>query len=433
MAMLVMPWLTLPNHRVLPVSSAVSTEFWVPLAAIALIGAAFLIFAMRYPKRHLYLFCAAWMVVTLAPMMVLHSVPQLAQDYNLYLPSVGWCILAGDLIASIAARNALARNLALGGALAMLVLYAVALWRVQWFYHDDVAAARGYVEGYPESVGWHWTLATYLDHQGDYKEAEQEIRTALSLEPDRTGIKHPNSGELHHFLGELLARHGDIDGAEAELAKSVSSPPDEDEVQPPRSPLAYNHDGVALYDRGLSDAKEGRTELAVQEMSAGLEMMKRLPVPDYGPLALRYIPLAELYDSLNNQEQVEAVLREVDSMSEGELAAGLARAKIRLNHSDKAGAEQILRGLSERYQTSWEILFPLADLEFKQGQYREALSSYQRAHAGWFGGAQLHLEMAQSLHAMGRDNEAYDQCRLAQALAPRDRSIQFFCAELQNH
>ena len=64
---------------------------------------------------------------------------------------------------------------------------------------------------------------------------------------------------------------------------------------------------------------------------------------------MRYIKLAELYDSRGNQEQVEAVLKEMDSMPEGELAVGLARAKIRLNHSDKKGAERILSELSERY------------------------------------------------------------------------------------
>ena len=432
MAMLAMPWLTLPNHRVIPVSSPLLPGFWVPMSALALIGALLVVALRRDPRRSLHLFCIAWMLITLAPMMVLHSVPQLAQDYNLYLPSVGWCILVGDLIASVALKNTTARNIAFGGAFAMLVVYAVALWKVEWFWHDDVAAARGYVEGFPESVGWHWTLAAYLDRQGDFAGAERQIRTALSLEPDRTGIKHPHSAELHHFLGELLARHGDIDGAESELAKSVSCPPDEDEVNPPRPALAYNHDGISLYDQGLNDAKAGRTEQAIREISEGLKMMKRLPVPDYGPLALKYIKLAELYDSIGNQQQVEAVLKEIDSMPEGELAVGLARAQIRLNHSDQKGAEQILRELSVSYPTSWDVLFPLADLEFKLKHYDQALTCYQRAHAGWFGGAQLHLSMAQSLHAMGRNSEALDQCRLAQALAPRDRAIAFSCASIRS-
>jgi hypothetical protein len=402
-----------------------SPEFWVPIAAIAVAVAVYLVFALRSPRRGLYLFCAAWIGVTLTPMMMLHSVPHLVQDYCLYLPSVGWCILLGDLIARVARINLLGRRLAFAGASAMLMVYAVVLWQAEGFWHDDVAAAGGYVEGSPESVAWHWTLATHLDQEGDLAGSEREIRTAIRLEPDRTGITHPHSKQLYHFLGELLARRGDIDGAESELEKSVSAPPDKDEEHPPYDPY-----GVLQYFHGLNDATAGRTDQAIGEIAEGLEIMKRDPRPEYGPIALLYVKLAELYDLQGNQEQVEAVLREVDSMPEGELVEGLARATICLNHSDKAGAERILRDLSERYPTNDRVLMKLGDLEFKSKQYKEALDCYERAGAGWFGGSQLHLSIAQSLHAMGREREAIVQCRLAQALSPQDSAIKSSCAEV---
>ena len=421
--MLVMPWQTLPNHPVLPVSSPLSAELWVPLAAIAVLVTVYLVLALRSPRRGLYLFCAAWISVTLVPMMMLHSVPHLVQDYCLYLPSVGWCILLGDLIARVARINLLARRLAFAGASAMLMVYALVLWKQEGFWHDDVAAAGGYVEGSPESVAWHWTLATHLDQEGDWAGSEREIRTAIGLEPDRTGITHPHSKQLHHYLGELLARRGDIDGAELELEKSVNGAADEDEVHP-----AYDPHGALLYFQGLSDAKLGRTDQGIREVAEGLEIMKRDPRPEYGPIALLYVKLAELYDLQGNQEQVEAVLRGVDSMPEGELVVGLARATICLNHSDQAGAERILRDLSERYPTNDKVLIMLGDLEFKSKQYKEALDYYQRAGAGWFGGSQLHLSIAQSLHAIGREREAIEQCRLAQALSPQDLAVRFSCA-----
>jgi tetratricopeptide (TPR) repeat protein len=433
LALLVMPWLTLPNHRASLVSSPLSPDFWVPLAAIALVGAALVVVARRDPRRRLHLFCAAWMGVTFVPMMMLHSVPHLIQDYCLYLPSVGWCMLLGDLIAGIARQNAFARRLVLAGTCAMIMVYAVALWRVERFWHDDVAAARGYVEGDPESVEWRWNLATHLEEQGDSADAELEARTALRLEPDRTGnIFVPDSNKLHHFLGELLAKRGDIEGAELEFAKSVNGVPDEDEKDPSRPPLAYNHDGVDLYDQGIRDADAGRTDQAIQEITQGLEKMQRLPVPDYGPLATRYIKLTELYDSIGDRAQVEAVLKEVDSMSEGELAVGLARAKIRLNHSDKQGAERILRELSDRYSTNHEVWMQLANLESDLKKYSQALISYQRASEGWYGDSKLHLSMAKVLNAAGRRPEALDQCRLAQALSPRDPEIVSSCAEVRN-
>jgi protein O-mannosyl-transferase len=423
---LLMPWRTMPNHRLFPVSSALSSGFLLPVAAIALMGVAVVVVAWRDPRRRLRLFCAAWMGITLAPLMVLHAMPHLVQDYYLFLPSVGWCMLLGDLIASIGRQNVLVRRLALGGACAMLVVYAVALWRIEWYWHDDVAVARGWVEGFPESIEWHWNLATWLDKKGDSAGAEQELRTALRLEPDTTGVFHPDSNGLHHLLGEFLARHGDIEGAKSEFAKSFG-PLDVDEKYPPRTPLAYNKDGIKLYNQGLSDAKAGRTEQAIQKMSRGLEMMERLPVPDYGPLSMFYIKLAELYDKEGNQQQVAAVLKKLDSMIEGELAAGLARAKIRLNHSDQQGAEQILRDLSVDYPDDYQVLIQLGDLELDLKQYQQALVHYQRAGGGWFGDSRLHLSMARSLLEMGRGHDAVDQCDLAVALSPNNYAIKDTC------
>jgi tetratricopeptide (TPR) repeat protein len=432
LSMLAMPWLTLPGHRALPVSSASSVEFWMPLAAIIVLVTAFLLVALRSPRRRLYLFGAAWIGVTLAPMMLLHSLYHLVQDMYLYLPSVGWCLLLGDLVVSFSRKNMPARRLAFGGASAMLVVYALALWKAEPLWHDDVAAAGGYVKGNPESVAWHLTLGIFLEQKGDLAQAEQEIRTALRLEPDRTGTIHPSSKGLHLALGELLAKRGDIDGAELEFRKGVNSSPDEDKERASDRSRPYDHGGLALYDQGLRDASRGRVDQAIRETTEGLEIMESYPVADVGPFALRYAKLAGLYDSIGNQKQVQAVLKDVDSMPEGELAAGLARATIRLNHSDKEGAERILSKLSERYPDNAQVLITLGDVQADLKQNEQALISYQRAIPNRIGQAQLHSSIAKSLHAMGRDREALDQCRLALALAsPHDFQTQFICTQIQ--
>ena len=61
-------------------------------------------------------------------------------------------------------------------------------------------------------------------------------------------------------------------------------------------------------------------------------MMERFP-SRVRPLALRYVPLVELYDSKGDSARVKSLLEEINSMPEGELAVGLARAEIMLNHS----------------------------------------------------------------------------------------------------
>ena len=96
-----------------------------------------------------------------------------------------------------------------------------------------------------------------------------------------------------------------------------------------------------------------------------------------------------------------------------------------------AGAEQILRDLSERYPNSSLVLMPLADLEFDMKRYEQALNYYQRAGAGWYTDAELHLAIAKSYQGMGRGRAALDQCKLAEAMSPRDWKVQFSCAKIR--
>jgi uncharacterized protein HemY len=160
--------------------------------------------------------------------------------------------------------------------------------------------------------------------------------------------------------------------------------------------------------------------------------MQRDPVSDDVPIALRYVKLAELYDSQGNHAQVESLLNQLDSMSEGELAIGLARARICLNHADTECAQRNLRDLSNRYPTNAEVLIMLGDLEFRLKNYEQALDCYRRAGGGWFGDSREHVSMAKSLHALGRKQEAVDQCRLAEALDPRNRALEFSCLQIRN-
>jgi len=394
--------------------------------------ATFLLIERRNSRRRLHLFCAAWMGVTIAPMMLLHSVYHLVQDFYLYLPSVGWSLLAADLIVVFAQKRALTRRLAFGGCALMLVTYAVTLWRIEPYWHDDVAAARGYVEGCPESTAWRVTLASSLERNGDLTGAEEEIRSAIRMQPDITGTLHPSSRVLHRILGDLLVKSGDIDGALSELRISANAPPDEGEPKISAARSDYIENALALYKMGDRDQKGGRTEQALSELTESIAMMTSVPSRDFGPLAMRYIPLLELYDSRGDSRRFESLLKEVDSMPEGELAVELALAEIRLQHSDKDGAEQILRMLSDRYPDNDALLMKLGNLQADLKQNELALDTYRRV-SHWLGHPNVYAAMARSLHALGRDREALQQCELAIASVPlRDQETQFVCAQIRN-
>lgn len=432
LAHLVMPWMTMPGDSTLPVSTASSPQFWVPLAAIVLIVAAFLAFAMRSPRRRLYLFCGAWMAITLAPMLLLRSVYHLVQDYYLYLPSVGWSLLLGDVVVEIARKSALARRLAFGGVAALLIVYALFLWKVQHYWHDDTAAAMGYVESSPESTAWRLTLATDLQKDGRLKEAEEQLRTALRLEPDATGTAYPNSRVVHAILGEVLLEDGNIDAAESELRLSASSPVIEGESAIAISLRDYIERTMALYYRGVRDEQAGRTQQALSELTQAIAAVNRVPARGFGAPASFYIPLLQLYDSIGDRQHFKSVSEEVESLPEGELALGLAQIEIRLQRSDKAGAEQVLRELSQRYSDNDQLLMKLGNLQADLNQNQQALESYNRI-SHWFGHPNIYAMKAKSLHALGRDREALEQCRMALASAPlNDHETQFICLEIRS-
>jgi hypothetical protein len=71
-------------------------------------------------------------------------------------------------------------------------------------------------------------------------------------------------------------------------------------------------------------------------------------------------------------------------------------------------------------------------LQADLNQNEQALSSFQRI-SHWTGHPHLYVAIAKSLHALGRDREALDQCRLATALAgPHDLETRFACTEIRN-
>ena len=457
LTLLAAPWLALPNHPVFPVSSAASPHFWIPMAVVVALGATLVLIWQRSARRKFYLFCAAWVGISLAPMMVLSALYHLVQDMYLYLPSVGWCVLVGDLAAHFPSRSPVVRRVALGAAAALLVVCAATLWRVEHFWHDDLSTARGYVEGSPEGVSWHANLARFLEEQGDFAQAEDEVRIALSLEPDKTRMLCPDSEALHLVLGDFMARRGDIDAAVSELTKGrmAGSPA----VAPPaRAPadhfdlasqlraggdlagaereldadLRLNPaDGRALYSRGLLDVQRGHLAEAAAEVEKGLALMNNAP-----PMA--YATLAEIYDLQADNAHREEVLKKVEAMTGGDQVAGMARASALIRHGDVAGAQRVLRAAIERHPTIAGLWAMLGQIQAQANQNQAALLSlrhllWDSLYAAVSAKAGVYVHIAQVLHAMGRDREAFDQCRLALALDPGNQAAQSLKAELQSN
>lgn len=354
----VMPWLAGPAHRLDIVTRFWSADFFLPLAALSLVATAFGLLIRESPRRRLYLFCAAWMLLAMAPFLNLGGLSHemLVQDRYLYLPSFGWCVaLAEAAVALVGRRRARVRAVAVGGA-ALLVIYAASLYGAQRFWHDEVALFSRCIESFPGAALWHNRLALALEQRGRLAQAEREMSLALKLDPN---------------------------------------------------------DGPTLYDLGMIHRRQGRNQEAAREIAQALELLPNAP-------AAAYANLAQLYDATGDQRRAEETLGRAAAMPNGAEPAALARAQLRLAHRDAASAEQIARALVSRGPVNAGALVTLGSALALQQRYQEALEAYRRALALEPRDPGTRLLFALTLHNLGRNQAALAECRMVLAMIPQD-------------
>jgi tetratricopeptide (TPR) repeat protein len=178
----------------------------------------------RVPADAVPLFGIAWLTITLLPSLaILWKIPDapLAERY-LYLPSVGFCLLAGDLAARLWAASR-QRRVLLAAALAIVLLAAgAATARRNPVWHDDIALwedteQRSRVSGMAARG-----LGTAYQQAGRAAEARAAFERALSRRNTPSGLL-----TIHNNLGTLAMHDGDYPAAqrayEAALAANPSS------------------------------------------------------------------------------------------------------------------------------------------------------------------------------------------------------------------
>src|SRR5208282_708400 len=102
----------------------------------------FIFLVRRSGRRGLYLFCAGWILIAMAPLLDLKGiVPEMfVQDDYLYLASLGWCVMYADFVIRATRRwTGAQRQLVCVGATMLLALYAGTVWSAQGLWHDNRA------------------------------------------------------------------------------------------------------------------------------------------------------------------------------------------------------------------------------------------------------------------------------------------------------
>jgi len=226
---------------------------WPMVLAVAF-AAALIVAAWRWWWRGdgLPLFALLWIAITLVPSLaILWKIPDapLAERY-LYLPSVGFCLLLGDLGARAWSRaTAFAARAALAATAAVVLLAAAGataarnpVWR------DDVALwtdteAKSSVSGMAAR-----NLGTAYQQSGRSAEARAAFARALTRRNDARGLQ-----TIHNNLGTMALMDGDFAGAQHAYEQALA-------VAPDASDTLFNL-GLAILQGGGANAQAARRAL----------------------------------------------------------------------------------------------------------------------------------------------------------------------------
>ena len=151
------------------------------LAGLAAIASAA---AWRSSHRNLYIFCAAWSLLTLAPSMKLNALNALVQDRLLYAPSFGWSLALAIAAVQLAAVGPRARTAVAGATAVVLAAYAISAMRIERYWHDNLTFYTRCVAIDPHNVDYLRLLVQLLNEKTDFTGATDALRRAVQLDPD---------------------------------------------------------------------------------------------------------------------------------------------------------------------------------------------------------------------------------------------------------
>ena len=202
LAVLTIPAVAGPAHDVNWITHPQPAVF-IDAALLIVLAAAAFILAWRSSNRHIYMFCASWLVLTMAPALNLNSLWWLVDDRYLYAPSFGWSLAVAVAAVELAAAGSRSRK-AVGAALAaILALYIVSTMTTEHYWHDDVTFFRRSVEVAPRFADYRLKLAYALNEAGDREGAAQVLERGTALDPGDAHM-HLRLAQQYQMMGREL-------------------------------------------------------------------------------------------------------------------------------------------------------------------------------------------------------------------------------------
>ena len=193
---------------------------WVTTLSLMSVAAAGILFVLgvvawrlirRGPDWRIYLFCAVWGLVAIAPAMNLKALAVLVQDRILYAPSFAWSLAVSIAAIRIAASSLRARTIVAGAISLLLIANAATIVRVERYWHDDVTFFSRCLAIAPHNAEYLRGLVDMLNWKGDLTGATIVLQNSVNLDPDNI--------YLHTKLADQYATLGRAAEFEAETVK----------------------------------------------------------------------------------------------------------------------------------------------------------------------------------------------------------------------
>jgi Flp pilus assembly protein TadD len=325
-------WLSLIYELPLRVEP-LAPRFLLPALGVLGISAIVLALGRRWPAG-----LAVWIYygIVLGPVTgIVHSGHQLTHDRYSYLSCLGWALLVGSAVGSVARAGATGtvRRGLIRAAAAVAVVWILALAALTWYqvqvWRDTETLWRYGAESDPECSICQINLGNALLKRKLFDLATERYELSLRLRPDRTRV--------YPYLALIRAETGDFRGAMEQFTRALRDSPNDPAIlinmalalinqgryQDALPPLWHAlrvkpDDPAGLTDLGVALTGTGRPEAAVPYLLRSVELRPEEPATRYS-LARAYLALGKA-DAAREQWEV---LSRLDAREARELEPAL--------------------------------------------------------------------------------------------------------------
>lgn len=341
------------------------------LACAALLAAVTAVCVLQRRRRPYLLTGWAWFFVTALPTIgLLQSGLQGRADRFMYIPLLGLTLAIGTLAEDWARGSAVRGRVAVAAAVAVVLALVPLTRRQVTFWRDDAALFARAAEVDRSSVIAAAGLGAALAGRGDLENGERELRRALALKPDSTGVLAN--------LSTVLQRRGRADEAAALLEGALRT------WAAPGSPSRPQ----VLFDLGMLRGRQGRPAEALALYAEAARLDPR--------------QWAALYN-----------------------AGNLLAAAGRLDEAASSYARSL-----QVNRENLDALRNLGLVMLLQGRTPEAMACFRKGLHMDPASAPLHTGLGRALAQAGQPSAALGELREAVRLSPADGEAHFQLAEV---